>query len=110
MKIRYVVRLIMFLGVLLFIISCDESPPKTTSVDFVSKITESSRDKEYGSEIKIKFITGEGNHWQIQETVQKKLELFINSGQHEIVRVVTTRCNSSEAHLLSAEVYYYSKK
>ena len=88
---------------------CDEPPPKTTTVEF-PQATSTVECQGVEDGIRIKFITAEGTHEQKQVEVQRQLEEFINSGQYEIVRVTTTRCNGSEAHLLSAEVYYRPKK
>ena len=114
MKLRHAVFPVVLLGLLLFITGCDNNKsPQTTTVEFVqpeAQTTEGTKNQELGSGIRVKFITAQGSHDQMQADVQRQLEAFINGGQYEIVRVVTTRCNGEQAHLLSAEVYYRSKK
>jgi hypothetical protein len=99
---------------LLFFAGCENPPPRTTTVDFAQpQAAEDAKDQELGSGIRVKFITSTSpirSHERIQADVQRQLESFINGGQYEIVRVVTTRCNDPGAHLLSAEVYYRPKK
>ena len=110
----------------LVLTGCDDNqqPPKTTIVKLAQpQVVGSIQNQELGSGIKIKFITPKessdaGGHGQMQVEVQRQMELFINDGRNEIVRVVTTRCNGkhygyandSNVHLLSAEIYYRPKK
>ena len=102
---------LVLLGLGLVLAGCDNKPPKTTTVELAQpQATESAQGQELGSGIRIKFITATGRHDQMQAEVQRQLESFINGSQYEIVRVVTTRCNNEQAHLLSAEVYYRPKK
>ena len=99
------------LGLGLVLAGCNgNKPPNTTIVDFAQpQAAESAQGQELGSGIRIKFITAKGTHRMMQAEVQRQLESFINDGQYEIVRVVSTRCDEDQ-HLLSAEVYYRLKK
>jgi len=103
---------LVLLGLGLVLAGCDDNkPPKTTTVELAQpQAAESAQGQELGSGIRVKFITATGSHDQMQAEVQRQLEAFINGSQYEIVRVVTTRCNGDQAHLLSAEVYYRPKK
>lgn len=97
------------LGIGLILVGCfGDKPPRTTTVEFAQP--ERGQVQELGSEIRIKLITATGSHEEMQAEVQGELDSFINGGQYEIVRVVTTRCYRDSAHLLSAEVYYRPKK
>jgi len=108
---RKMICLVAIVGLMGFLVGCEDPPPKTTTVDFPqAQAADSTEDQVLGDGVRIKFITAEGGHDKKQEEVQRQLEAFINSGRYEIVRVSTTRCNSSEAHLLSAEVYYRLKE
>ena len=106
------IAVLVLLGLGLVLTGCDDNkPPKTTTVELAQpQAVEGTQNQELGSEIRIKFITATGSHDQMQPEVQRQLESFINGGQYEIVRVVTTRCNGDQAHLLNAEVYYRPKK
>lgn len=105
------IAVLVLLGLGLVLAGCDNNKPKTITVELAQpQAVEGTQNQELGSGIRIKFITATGNHDQMQAEVQRQLESFINSGQYEIVRVVTTRCNGDQAHLLSAEVYYRPKK
>ena len=104
--------LVTLVGAMGLLVGCDDSkPPKTTTVELSQpQAADSTPSQVFGDGIRIKFITAKGDHANIQAEVQRQLEAFINSGQYEIVKVSTTRCNGSGAHLLSAEVYYRPKK
>ena len=95
----------------IFSINCDDNkPPKTSTVNLAQPaVADTQQEVELGDGINIKFINGRGNHDAIERYVQHQMQEFINSGQYEIVQVSTTRCNRSEAHLLSAEIYYRVK-
>ena len=49
------------------------------------------------------------------DVIPDQLEIFINSGKYEIIKVSSIRCNTlhrfeaTDNHLLSAEVYYRYK-
>lgn len=126
--IRQAVFLVALFGLLLFVAGCDEDnkpkpSPKVTVVEF-------TQDQESGNGIRVKFFnTTAKTHEEMQEEIQRQLESFVNGGQYDVVRVVTTRCSlldlgsvdywgndtriicdRKQPHLLSAEVYYRLKK
>ena len=106
----------------LLVVGCNDCKlSETTTVELTqSKASGTTTDQMLGGDIRIEFITAEDilvstisiedRHRKRGKVVQRRLEAFVNSGQYEIVKISTTRCNSSEAHLLFAEVYYRPKK
>lgn len=105
--------LLVLLAFGLALAGCDNPPPKKTVVDFSQfQEKEAAKKKEFGNGIRVKFITtnpSRGHDWREKEA-QRQMEEFVNSGQYDIVQVVTVRCTEGNAHLLAAEVYYREKK
>ena len=99
-------------GLASFLTSCDNPQSKTTTVEFSQlQVVDTIEGQELGGGILIKFIMGTsgGDHSRTQAEIQRQLEEFINGGQYEIVRVSTTRCTRTDAHIIAAIVYYRLK-